>query len=111
MENTFLYFFGVLAFNITASVVSFGVAYFSHRNRRAISWLRGIAVLLIGWVLGSAIVFLVHLLLAPFGIRVESTDILETAIAFIVLLPVMFFLYQLFSRALTAPAHDEPSAT
>ena len=92
MEGIFIYFLGVLAYNIAPSFIAFGVAFYMRRKRYPITWSRGGAVLIVGWLLGSIVVFLVRVVAIWGGIGVENTPGLETAITLFVLLPVMFLL-------------------
>lgn len=105
MEGFFTYFVGVLAYNVTASVVAFAVAFFSCHKRYAVSWLRGGTVLIAGWFLGSVLAILVHLVAALVGIDIENTAGLQMAVALSVLLPVMFLLL-----GASRPKHLPPSA-
>jgi hypothetical protein len=102
MDGLMLYFFGVLAYNVATGLVAFIVAYSSYRKRLAISGPRGTVVLLGGWILGSVIVFLVHYLLAVFGIDAQKPDGLETVIALGVQVATMFVLFPLVCRPAAA---------
>lgn len=90
MEGFFIYFLGILAYNIAASLFAFGVAFSLRRKQYPITWLRGGAVLLVGWLLGSVIVFLVNAALRFAGIVIEKTAGLEIILVLCVLFPVMF---------------------
>jgi hypothetical protein len=89
MESYFLYFIGVLAYSVSVSLVSFGIAFFVRRKQYTITWLRSGVVLIVGWLLGSVILFLVQEAAKLSGIVVENTP-LEIVIVWIVFLPVMF---------------------
>jgi hypothetical protein len=97
VENLFVAFLGVVAFNIAASLVSFAVAFTTRRKTYPISWLRAGVVLISGWTLGSIIVFAVHVLSALGGLIIEDKAPLETIVSLCVLLPTMFLLLD-FSR-------------
>jgi len=109
MRDLFIYFTGILAYNITASLVAFAVAFASRRKRYPIGWLRGAAVLILGWILGSGVVFVVHILSSLGGIEIEDTVPWETVIALGVLFPVMFLLLDISKpkTATTAPHETE----
>ena len=92
MENLFVAFLGVAAFNVAASLVAFAVAFTTRRKRYPITWLRAGAVLVGGWALGSIIVFAVHVLSALAGLIIEDKAPLETILSLCVLLPTMFLL-------------------
>lgn len=86
MENLPVYFLGQLAFNITAALVTFGIAYWLCRRKNVVvPWARALAALLLGWVAGSAIVFMLHVLLAMLGLNLE-----QPPIGIIVSLSVMY---------------------
>ena len=108
MDGIVLYFAGVLGYNISTGLVAFVVAYSSYRKRRAISWQRGTIVLLGGWIVGSVIVFLVHVFLAIFGIDAQKPDGLETVIALGVQIATMFLLLPLVCRP-AAPGERPPA--
>lgn len=92
MEGALIYFLGVVAYNIAASLISFAVAFSTRRKRYSITWLRGGLVLIGGWLLGSVIVFVVHSVAALGGFVITDKNPLETIVALSVLFPTMFLL-------------------
>lgn len=92
VENLFVAFLGVAAFNVAAGLGSFAVAFTTRRKRYPITWLRAGAVLVGGWILGSIIVFAVHILSALGGLIIEDKSPLDIIVSLGVLLPTMFLL-------------------
>ena len=72
MEHSAIYFLGILAYTLAVSLVVFGTIIYSRRHDRSVTTLRGLAVLLIGWVVASLLNFVTHLLFALAGIQVEG---------------------------------------
>jgi hypothetical protein len=92
MEGFFIYFLGILAYNLAPSIFVFGVAFALRLKRYPITWMRGGAVLLAGWLLGSVIVFLVNVASKSAGVDLKNTANLEILLVVCVLFPVMFLL-------------------
>lgn len=98
MENLHLLvalFLEVAAFNVAAAVISFAVAFTTRLKRYGITWLRAIAVLIGGWIVGSIIVLVVHVLSALGGLIIADRDPLEIIVSLCVLLATMFLLFDL----------------
>lgn len=93
MEGLFIYFVGILAYNISPSLIAFGVAFWYRRKRYSISLLRGASVLVAGWLIGSIFAFLVFEALSMINIAVEDTRELQLIITLCILFPVMFQLF------------------
>lgn len=95
------WFLGVLAFNVTASVIAFAIAFGSRRKEYPIGWLRGGMVFIAGWLAGSVIVFLLHMIMySVSGIVIPemNSSSLEFILALGVLLPVMFLLFRVLRQ-------------
>jgi hypothetical protein len=92
VENSFVAFLGVAAFNVAAALVSFAIAFTTRRKRYPITGLRAGSVLLGGWIMGSIIVFAVHILSALAGLIIEDRHSLEIIVSLGVLLPTMFLM-------------------
>ena len=94
------YFLNTLAFNVAISVITFAAVWASRRKRRELTFLRGTAVLLIGWVIGSILVLIVHLLFSIGGTEVQGGP-LETPISILVVISVMYAVFGLLSKKRT----------
>lgn len=99
MENYLIYFLGILAFNFTPSLIAVWIAWTFRRKQYAITWSRGSVVLIVGWFLGSVIVFILQLAAQFLGIDIKK-DNLEIMLALLVLLPAMFQLFDFINKKL-----------
>ncbi len=105
------YFLNTLAFNVAMSVITFAAVWASRRKGRELTFLRGTAVLLIGWIIGSILVFIVHLLFSIGGQRsttmssIPGDGPLEGPISILVLILVMYAIHGWLSkkRAVVVP--------
>lgn len=91
------YFLNTLAFNVAISVIIFAAVWASKRKGRELTFLRGAAVLLIGWVIGSILVLIVHLLFSIGGTEVRDGP-LEAPISILVVISVVYAAYSLLSK-------------
>ena len=96
MENIIIYFLGIAAFNSAYSLFTFLVAFYIRGKSHQISWVRGALVLFYGWILGSWIIFLIHLASDFGGFEIENGSRLEAIIPLAVMLPTMFILLDFF---------------
>ena len=98
------YFFNTLAFNVAISVITFAVVWVSRWKGRELTFLRGMTVLLVGWVIGSILVFILHLLFSIGGTEVRDGP-LEAPISILVVISVMYAVFGWLSkkRTLIAP--------
>jgi hypothetical protein len=96
MQDIFIHFLGIVAFNSAYSVFTFLIAFYIRRKSRPISWVRGALVFFYGWVLGSWIIFLIHLASAYGGFEIENSGPIEAVIPLAVMLPTMFILLDFF---------------
>lgn len=94
------YFVNTLAFNAAISVITFAAVLASGRKGSELTFLRGAAVLLIGWVIGSILVLIVHLLLSIGGTEVRDGP-LEGSISILVMISVMYAVYSWLSKKRT----------
>ncbi len=93
MEGLFIYFIGILAYNVSPSLIAFGVAFWYRRKRYSISLLRGASVFIAGWSIASIFAFLVLEALSMINLAVEGTGQLQLIITLCILFPVMFQLF------------------
>ena len=94
------YFSITLLYNVGTAVITFAVVWASRRKKRQLTFLRGTAVLMLGWVIGSISVFIVHLLLSIGSIEVRDGP-LEGPISLLVVLLVMFAVHAWLSKKRT----------
>jgi hypothetical protein len=83
-----------------------------HRVRRRdtlVTLVRGLAVLLIGWFVGSAIVFIFHVLFSLSGFNYREGS-LEIIISLLVLCAVMYPLFTWLCEKPKAPNGQAPNA-
>ena len=97
------YFLGLLAFNFAVALVMFAIIVYSRRKARSVTPLKGLAVFSIGWVAGSFLVLVVHLLFALGGTEVGGGPF-ETLVSIIVVLSVMHAAFGWLSEATVAGA-------
>ncbi len=100
MKALATYFLNTLAFNVAISVITFAAVWASRRKGRELTFLRGTAVLLIGWVISSILVLIVHLLFAIGGTEVQGGQ-LETPISILVVISVMYAVFGWLSKKRT----------
>src|SRR6266487_2194327 len=86
-----------LAFNVPIAVITFAAVWASRRKKRELTFLRGTAVLLLGWVIGSILIFIVHLLFSISGIEVRDGS-LEGPISILVMISVMYAVHARLSK-------------
>ncbi len=98
MENMFIYFLGVVAFNSFISFIAFSIAFYIRIKKNPISWVRGTTVFFFGWILGSLITFLIHLTSDFGGFTIENSGSLEAVISLGVSFLIMFKLFDLFIK-------------
>jgi len=91
------YFLNTLAFNVAISVIIFAAVWASRRKGRELTFLRGTAVLLIGWVIGSILVLIVHLLFSIGGTELRDGP-LEGPISILVVISVMYAVFGWLSK-------------
>lgn len=91
------YFLNTLAFNIAISVITFVAVWASKRKGSELTLLRGIAVLLFGWVIGSILVFILHFVFSIGGAEIRDGP-LEGPISILVVLSVMYTLFGFLSK-------------
>lgn len=91
------YFLSTLAFNAAISLITFAAVWASRRKKRELTFLRGTVVLLGGWVIGSILVFIVHLLLSIGGTEVRDGP-LEGPISLLVTILVVYAAYGWLSK-------------
>lgn len=106
MDGLVIYLVGVLAYNAAAALAAFGIVFWSRRRELALTPARGFAVLVIGWLVGSAIVVIFQALSTYVGFNYREGS-LEIIVAVCVLCAVM---YPLFSW-LCAKPDASPSKT
>ena len=94
---------GILAFNVSISVITFAVVWASRRKERELTFLRGTAVLLIGWVIGSILILLFHLLFSIGGTEVRDGP-LESPISILLLISAMYAVFSWLSKKRTVVA-------
>ncbi len=94
------YFLYTLAFNVAISVIAFAAIWASMRKGRELTFLRGTAVLLIGWVIGSILILIVHLLFSIGGTALRDGP-LESPISVLVVISVMYMVYGWLSEKRT----------
>lgn len=94
------YFLNTLAFNAAIAVITFAAVWVSRRKGRELTLLRGTAVLLIGWVIGSILVLIVHLLLSIGGTEIRDGP-LEGSLSILVVISVMYAVYSWLSKKRT----------
>jgi len=92
------YFLGIVAFNLAFSLLTFLIAFYIRRKSHQISWVRGVLVFFYGWILGSWIIFLIHLASDFGGFEIENSGRLEAIISLAVMLPTMFILLDFFNK-------------
>ena len=97
------YLINTLAFNVAISIIIFAAVWASGRKGRELTFLRGTAVLLIGWVIGSVLVLVVHFLLSIGGTEIRDGP-LEFPISMLVVILVMYGMYRWLSKKRTAVA-------
>ena len=97
------YLLNTLAFNVAISIIIFAAVWASGRTRRELTFLRGTAVLLIGWVISSVLVLVVHFLLSILGTEVRD-GALESPISVLVVIFVMYGAYRWLSKTRTVAA-------
>ena len=98
MEAMATYFGGLLAYNLFSAFLLSAIVVFSRRKERSVTPLRGLFVFLIAWLVGTALVFLVHLVFKLGGTRIEGGQ-LETPIAILVILPIAYGAHTWLSQA------------
>lgn len=86
MEINLIYFLGMLAFNIAPSLFSFWIVWTLRRKQYAITWLRGTAVLIFGWLLGSVITFTLLVAAQLTGIDIKQDNVTGLTAFFVYLL-------------------------
>lgn len=84
-----VYFVSLFAHNLPIALIIFGALVFSRRKTLSITALRALYVFLIGWLGGSVLVFLMHLILGMTGNQVGN-DPLDGLLALIGILPLMY---------------------
>jgi hypothetical protein len=84
---------GLLARNVPAALVAFGIVYYSRRKQRGVelTWGRGVAVVFLGWLGGSVLSFGLFVLFELGGIAVTSQ--LETTVAVCMVASVVYPLF------------------
>ncbi len=100
MDGLLTYFIGVLAFNVAAALAAFGIVFWSRRRELVLTPLRGLAVLGVGWLGGSLIVVVFHVLFTHAGFNYREGS-LEFIVSLCVLSAVM---YPLFSWLCAKPS-------
>ena len=96
MEGIIKYFLGIVAFNTAFSLFAFLVAFYIRGKNRRLSWIRGALAFFCGWILGSWIIFLIHLASAYGGFEIENSGPIEAIVPLAVMLPTMFILLDFF---------------
>jgi hypothetical protein len=78
MDGLFTHLIGVLAFNVGAALASFGIVFWSRRRELVLTPARGLAVLVLGWLVGSLIVIALQALFTygGFNYREGSLEII-----------------------------------
>ena len=89
MEPLIAYVVRFLGVNSGVALVMFAIIVYSRRKEREVTPFRGLAIFLIGWLAGSLLVFVLHILCALGGTKVEGGS-LEGAVSFVVILSVMY---------------------
>jgi len=97
------YFLGLLAFNFVFALVMFAIIVYTRRKEREVTPLRGLAIFSIGWLAGSLLVFVFHLLFALGGTQVQGGPF-ETPASIVVILSVMYAVFEWLSEARVAGA-------
>ncbi len=92
-----VYFVSLFAHNLPIALIIFAALIFSRRKTLSITALRAAYVFLIGWLGGSILVFLMHLILGMAGTQVGD-DPLDGLLAIIGILPIMYPSQTLFSQ-------------
>lgn len=103
MEPLITYFLGLLAFNFVFALAMFAIIVYSRRKEREVTPLRGLTIFSIGWLAGSLLVFVFHLLFALGGTEVQGGSF-ETPMSIIVILSVMYAAFGWLSEARVAGA-------
>jgi hypothetical protein len=98
METLSTYFLGVVAYCLAFALFLFAIVVFSRRKERSVTPIRGLCVFLVAWLGGSIAVFLIHLLFAAAGTPVEG-GALETPIAILTILPIVYSAHSWLSQA------------
>ena len=96
MEQLATYFAEFLGYNLATSFIAFAIIYFSRRNKRELTLLRGLAVLLSGWLIGSRLVFVVHFLFALGGTEVQGGP-LEGPVSMLMIILAMYAIFSWLS--------------
>ena len=101
MDSLITYLLGLLAFNFVFALVMFAIIVYSRRKEREVTPLRGLAIFSIGWLAGSILVFVFHLLFALSGTEVQGGPF-ETPVSIVVILSVMYAAFAWLSEARVA---------
>jgi len=109
MDNLPVYFFGLLAYNIAPALIAFVIMRRVRRRHTLLTLVRGLAVLLVGWFVGSVIVLILHVLFSLSGFNYRAGS-LEIIISLIVLCAVMYPLFGWFCKNPKAPTSQAPNA-
>ncbi len=97
--NVMATYLELLGFNAVISVITFAAIWASRRKGRELTFLRGTAVLLISWVIGSTLVLIVRLLFYIGGTEVRD-GLFESA-SILVVISVMYAVYGWLSKKRT----------
>ncbi len=94
------YVAGLLGFNFSVALIMFAIIIFSLRKKRAVTALKGFAIFAIGWLGGTFVVFVFHVLFRLAGTIVQAGQ-LEAPVSILVITPVMYAAFRKFSEAKT----------
>jgi hypothetical protein len=103
MEPLITYFLGLFAFNFVFALAMFAIIVYSRRKEREVTPLKGLAIFSIGWLAGSLLVFVFHLLFALGGTEVQGGPF-EAPVSMVVVLSVMYAAFEWLSEARAAGA-------
>ena len=101
MQPFITYVLRLLAYNCGVAFLMFAIIVYARRKEREVTSLRGLAIFLIGWLVGSLLVFVVHLLFSLGGTEVRGGP-LDSPVSFVIILSVMYATFGWLSEARVA---------